>query len=70
MPPHARDEIFFPREDARLRAAEEFIAAKGHQADSGFDALSDRGFADAVLGKINEAARTEVLDERQTGALT
>src|SRR5579871_6148489 len=62
------DEVFFPGDDAGLRAAEKFVAAEHYDVRAGFDAMADEGLDDAVRGEIDEAAGAEVFDKREISA--
>ena len=47
---HLADQIFFPNHQARLRAAEDLVAAKGHDTRSGLNSFRDDWFlGQAVL---------------------
>ncbi len=59
-----RDNLGLSGEDAGLRAAEQFIAAEGHQIGAGAQAIGDERLVDAERAQIGQAAAAEILINR------
>ena len=53
-------------DDARLRPAEQLIAAEGDEVDTRFEALVDQGLVHPVGLQVDHAAAAEILVQRQT----
>ena len=68
MPLQGLDPFLFTKDDARLRAAQQLVPRKAEDVHPGPDAVHDGGLAvDADTLQIEEAARAQILDDRQTG---
>src|SRR5690242_20866493 len=57
--------ILFAGDDSGLWSAQQFVPAESDQGHSGFDTLPDGGFVNSVRRQINQAAGTQILDQRQ-----
>ena len=52
------------RDDARLRPAEQLVAAEGNQVRAGRQAVGDQRLVDAEGAQVDDAAAAEVLVDR------
>src|SRR5208283_921530 len=68
MPPHLRDALFLPGDNAGLRPAQQFVRAEEHQRKARRYTFAHGGFRDAAGGETGEASRAQVLDDGQAGA--
>ncbi len=63
---HLADQFFFADHQARLRAAEDFVAAEGHDIGAGSDSFADqRLFRQAVQAQVDQRAAAEIFHHRQ-----
>ena len=64
---HPANETFLADQQSCLRAAENLIAAEGHNIGAGIDPLgNDRFFRQAVAAEIDESAAAQILHHRDT----
>src|SRR5690348_1992536 len=62
--PDLFDEFFSSCNDARLRAAEQFVSAEADDIRAGSDARAHDRFADASGAQVSEAAGAQILENR------
>ncbi len=58
MPPHPLHQFFFPRDDSRLRPAQQFISAEHHQRNSRLNAVPHRRLREAAARPDPPASRS------------
>src|SRR3984893_11031113 len=68
MSPNAADQFLFSCDDPSLRTSAQLVPAEHHNRNTGIDALPNGWLRKSRTRKIDQPARAQVLNKRQTGA--